>query len=455
MIKNFFTGIFKFIAHYPGILYSVLLILVLPALLYYNAYLTLEALQKNIDYGLQTKALMVENILSNMFSDFFSAPDVLQQKLDKIVSENPEIKDLTVLKEDKGGNFLVLASQNKENIGGKVNNTSLAIAYSKGEPIAELGTVSGERFWNVVNPVFNKITNEKEGLVSISLSLADSDILISRAILRSYIIVFLTILLSLFLILQHTKLFNYVSLSKKLEDLDKMKNDFIRMTTHELRSPIVAVRGYIEILEGDLKDKVEGRQKESLARVSISAKNLNDLVDDILEVSRIEQGRLDFTPERIDAGERIKSILEELKIKADQKKLELIPEIVEGSYFISANSNRFRQVIVNLVENAIKYTITGSVRIRTKVSDVKNLYIIEIKDTGLGISAEGQKRLFEKFYRVRTEKNAGIPGTGLGLWIVKQIVEKMGGEINVESMEGAGTKFTITFPLLIDKKTKT
>ncbi|MCX6760146.1 MAG: HAMP domain-containing sensor histidine kinase, partial [Candidatus Nealsonbacteria bacterium] len=364
MIKSFFTGIFKFIGHYPGILYSVLLILVLPLLLYYNAYLTLEASQKNIDYGLQTKALMVENILSNLFSDFFDRPDILQQKVDKIASENPEIKDLTVLKEDKGGNFLVLASQNKEKVGAKVNSTPLVISYSRGEAIAEMSTVNGERFWNVVNPIFNEETDEKEGMVSISLSLYDSDVLISRAILRSYIIVFLTILLSLFLILQHTKLFNYVSLSKKLVDLDRMKNDFIRMTTHELRSPIVAVRGYIEILETELESKLNDKQGESLQRVKISAKNLNDLVDDILEVSRIEQGRLDFTPEIIDVGARIKGILEELKIKADQKNLELIPEIVEGNYFISANPNRFRQVIVNLVENAIKYTITGSVRIR-------------------------------------------------------------------------------------------
>jgi two-component system phosphate regulon sensor histidine kinase PhoR len=104
--------------------------------------------------------------------------------------------------------------------------------------------------------------------------------------------------------------------------------------------------------------------------------------------------------------------------------------------------------LVNLLENAIKYTFKGNITIRNIIDEGKKRYIIEVQDTGIGISAEDQKRLFEKFYRVKTRETANIPGTGLGLWITKQICEKMNGKIFVESMKGVGTKFTIIFPLI-------
>ncbi|MFH1656783.1 MAG: HAMP domain-containing sensor histidine kinase [Candidatus Nealsonbacteria bacterium] len=452
-MKRFFLKIVVFIKQYPSVLYSFLLILVLPIALYYNTFSVAESFQSDIDRSLQTKALITENILGEFLADFLDNPGEIQKKIDKIITENSEIKGLSILKEEQG-EFTVLASNNSVEIGGKTQDPSFILSFSQDQAIANLAEKNGERVWNVIKPIYDKETGDKKGLIKISLSLEDSDVLITKTIFKSFIIVFVIIILTLFLIFQHTRLFGYVALSKKLQDIDKMKDDFIRMTTHELRSPIVSIRGYIDILEDDLKKTLTGRQKESFEKVKISSKNLNDLISDILEVSRIQQGQLDFNSKIISPSKKINEIIKELTMKAEQKGLSLIAEIDKGNYYINVNPERFRQVLVNLIENSIKYTFEGQISIKTIAEEIKQRYIIEIKDTGVGISAEAQKKLFSRFYRVKTKKTALVPGTGLGLWITKKLCQKMKGEIFVESMEGAGTKFTIIFPLFIKPKNK-
>ena len=444
---KFFSRVFKFIKEYPAVLYSFFLILILPLILYYNTFLAAQSFQENINHNLQTQALMVENILGTFFADVFENPGILQQKIEEIIKDNPEIKNLRIVKESKG-DFQIIASQNPYEIGSKIKDPAFSLSFSQDQTIANLIKRDGERLWNVIRPLYNKETGEKIGLISMALSLQASDTLITQAIFRSYIIVIFAILLSLFLIFQHTRLFGYVSLTKKLQEIDRMKDNFIRMATHELQSPIINIRGYLEVLEEEIGPLLKKEQKEFFYRAKISAKNLSDLIYDILEVSRIEQGRLDFTPQKIFPSKIIAEVVQDLKIKADQKNLHLLLELVKTPYLINVNPNRFRQILTNLIENAIKYTFQGEILVRTFIDENKKRYLIEIKDTGIGISAEDQKRLFEKFYRVKTKETADIPGTGLGLWITKQIIEKMQGQIFVESMKGIGTKFTVIFPLI-------
>lgn len=445
---NFFSRILKFIRQYPSILYSFALILILPSILYYNAFLAAKAFQENIDYNLQTKALIVENIVGTYFSDFFDNSELLQQKIESIIKDNTEINDLRAAIPAPDGEFKIIASQNNYEIGARVKEPSFALSFSQEQTIANLTSKGGERYWNVIKPVYNKETGEKLGLLAMALSLKESDTLITKTIFRSFIIVIVAILLSLFLIFQHTRLFGYVSLTEKLQELDRAKDIFIRMATHELQSPIINIRGYLQALEEEVGASLTQSQKELFKRANLSAKNLSDLVYDILEVSRIEQGRLDFTPQKIVPQEIIAEIVQDLRIKAEQKNLNLISNLKEGSYFINANPNRFRQIVVNLIENAIKYTPKGEIRVKAGSDNAEKRYIIEVKDTGFGISAENQQRLFERFYRVKTRETADIPGTGLGLWISKKLCETMGGKIFIESMKDVGTKFTVVFPLL-------
>lgn len=447
----FFWRVFKFIKQYPAVLYSLFLVVILPLILYYNTFLAAESFQENIDQNLQTKALVVENILGSFLSDIFENPELLQKKIEEISSQNPEIRDLRVAKEKAGGKFEILASQNSYEIGAITKDPSFALSFSQDQTIANLTSKEGERFWSVIRPVYDTERKEKIGLVSMSLSLSQTDKAITQAIFRSYIIVIVAIVLSLVLIFQHTRLFGYVSLTKKLQELDKMKDNFIRMATHELQSPIINIRGYLGAIEEEISASLTKSQEELFYRAKVSAKNLSDLIADILEVSRIEQGRLDLSPQLLAPAEVIIEAVQELDLKAEQKNLKLVLELEEEkkntSYSIRVNPKRLHQILVNLLDNAIKYTLAGKVTVKTQVDLKRKRYIIEVKDTGIGISAENQARLFERFYRVKTRETADIPGTGLGLWIAKELTEKMGGKILIESMKGTGTKFSVIFPL--------
>ena len=435
-----------FIKRNPSLLYSLLLIILIPATLYYNTFSTINSFQKNIDYELQTKALLAESIFTVFAPDILKNPEILQQKIEKIAKENPEITTIKVILPEKE-KFKIIASKDTKEIEKEISTTAIDLAWSQNQTIAHLTAEGRERFWEVVKP-FSDLEGENIGLVSMSMSLRSIDLLVLRTVRNSYIILISAILLSLFLIIYHTQLFKYPILLKKLQEIDRMKDEFLRMALHELQSPIVNIRGYIESLREEITDLATEEQKEYLSRVSLSAKNLSDLIYDMLEVSRIEQGRLDFTPQKISPQKIIDELIKEFTPKANAKGLKLIFQPKEEPYLINVNPHRFKQILTNLIENAIKYTKKGEIEISTWYSEVKKKYFIAIRDTGLGISAEAQKRLFEKFYRVKTRETAVIPGTGLGLWICKEICQRMGGEILLESMEGVGSKFIIFFPFV-------
>ena len=437
---------FDFIKKNPSLLYSLLLIILIPVTLYYNTFSAVSSFQTNLNYELQTKAILAESILSAFISDILENPEILQQKIEKIAKENPEITEIQVILPEKE-KFKIIASKNVEEIGKEISNPAIDFAWSRNQTFVQLTVKEKERFWNVVKPISDP-EGKNIGLVSMSMSLKGIDSLVLETVRNLYIILIVAILLSLFLIIQHTQLFKYPIFFKKLQEIDRMKDEFLRMALHELQSPIVNIRGYIESLREEITDLATEEQKEYLSRVSLSAKNLSDLIYDMLEVSRIEQGRLDFTPQKISPQKIIDELIKEFTPKANAKGLKLIFQPKEEPYLINVNPHRFKQILTNLIENAIKYTKKGEIEISTWYSEVKKKYFIAIRDTGLGISAEAQKRLFEKFYRVKTRETAVIPGTGLGLWICKEICQRMGGEILLESMEGVGSKFIIFFPFV-------
>ena len=437
----------KFIKTYPGILYSLFLIIFIPFVFYFVTLFSVSSFQKNINTTLQTKALLAENILNTFAPDLLSQPNILKKKIEEITRENPEITKLHFIKQENG-EFRIIASQNPQESGTPISDPSLAISWSQNQSIAHETKENGIRFWKVDKPILDPKTAEKLGIVSLALSLEQADSLITRSIHISYAIVIVASILILFLILQHTRLFSFVALYKKLQEVDKMKDEFIRMATHELRSPIINIRGYIEALKEEIEPSLNEKEKEYLQRIDISAKNLGNLIDDILQVSRIQQGRLDITPKRIEPDTVIKEVVGELELKAHGKGLKLSFQSQKEQFYIMVNPNRLREIIFNLIDNAIKYTPTGEIEVQSRGDSVRKKYYITVADTGLGISAQAQTKLFQKFYRVKTRKTAEIPGTGLGLWISKELCQKMGGQIFLESMESKGSKFTLIFPLI-------
>ena len=446
-MTNFFKRGVIFIEKNPAILSSLALIIIIPLLLFFTtAYLT-KNYQRTVDSVLRRKALMAESVFAPYAVEYYKQPSALENRIIWITRVNPEISDFRVYLPSSSDKFKIIASQNKKEQSKEVSLTSLLLSWHKSQAIAFLSREHGVRFWNVVSPFYNG-QKQKVGLIGLAVSLQDVDSVVYNNIRDVYVFLLVSILIILALVIQHTRLFQYAALLRKTRELDKAKDSFMNMAIHELRSPVVNIRGYIDELKNELIEKLSPEEKEDLTRVSISAKRLNDLISDILDVVRIQQGQLSFAPEKILPEEVAKEVIQELKVKAENKNLKLELVTREGSNLpVYLNPNRLREVLFNLVDNAIKYTQKGAIKVTVEGNAIRKKAYISVEDTGIGISAQDRKHIFEKFFRVKSRETADISGTGLGLWIVKQIVQKMKGDILVESIKGVGTKFIVVLPL--------
>lgn len=232
----------------------------------------------------------------------------------------------------------------------------------------------------------------------------------------------------------------------RLYEGDQMKNEFVSIASHELLTPISAIEGYLSMILDEHIGKVDDQARGYLDKVYISSRRLSQLVKDLLSVSRIESGKMTINPQAVNMEKLIMDTTDQLRFIAQKKGLQLNYEAPARELpMVRADPDRVTQVLINLVSNAIKYTPSGSVTIKTARS--RQVLKIEVSDTGLGMSREQRLHLFEKFYRVDAPETVGIVGTGLGLYITKSILERMGGTISVQSVPKRGSSFTITLPI--------
>ena len=226
-----------------------------------------------------------------------------------------------------------------------------------------------------------------------------------------------------------------------LKKLDRIKTDFVSTVSHDLRSPLTAILGYVELI--DRVGSINDTQREFIRRVQTSVHSITDLVDDLLNLGRIEAG-FDTRKEIIQLDQIIRISSEECSARAVEKDLKLIIDLQEQFPPLYGNPIQIRQMIDNLLDNAIKYTLKGVIKIAAKVEGSQ--VILQVIDTGVGIPLVDLPHIFDKFYRA-SNINTLQKGTGLGLSIVKSIVENHQGRIWVDSVINQGTKFTIILPL--------
>jgi two-component system phosphate regulon sensor histidine kinase PhoR len=230
----------------------------------------------------------------------------------------------------------------------------------------------------------------------------------------------------------------------ELKEMDQMKTDLMSMVTHEIRTPLATVRGFAQIL---LKGGIPAeKSSEFLGIINRQSNRLVNLVNDFLDISRIESGRQVITKGPLDINKLVQNAVTDLQPLAGEKDIKLRYKAPATAISeILADRNLIEQALINLVSNGIKYSPKGAwveVALAKENSSVR----IDVKDNGLGIPKEALPRLFEKFYRVRCDDRKDIIGTGLGLSLVKQIVEVHGGAITVQSEHGVGSTFTFTIP---------
>jgi 4-hydroxy-tetrahydrodipicolinate reductase len=228
--------------------------------------------------------------------------------------------------------------------------------------------------------------------------------------------------------------------------VDRMKTEFVSTVSHELRTPLTAIKGYVDLMIGGKTGDLNPIQTEFLGMVQASTRRLTDLINDMLDISRIESGRINVRQETVEFLSVVREAVRMMHNQADARcvTLRLEPPSIPLPP-VRGDRDRIMQVLVNLLSNAIKYTPSGGA-ISVTIEQENSIITTCIADTGIGISAEDQNRLFQKFFRADNSTTREVGGTGLGLAITKAILERMHGTIRVESEVGAGSRFYFTLP---------
>ena len=232
------------------------------------------------------------------------------------------------------------------------------------------------------------------------------------------------------------------------KEIDQMKSDFISLVSHELRTPLTSIIGFVSFILDGKAGAINDRQRNSLARVQRQSKRLAALINDLLDISRIESGRIQMEQESISILEIVTQRLEEIRPQADEKSIQLALTAPESGPQILGDEARMGQVFTNLIGNAIKFTPNNG-EVSVKVEADGNLLHVEVIDTGPGIPPEERQKIFDKFYQLSDISTRQQGGSGLGLSISKSIVEAHGGKLWIDDgNQGKGSNFQFVLPLV-------
>ena len=253
------------------------------------------------------------------------------------------------------------------------------------------------------------------------------------------------------LAIQHARLFRELEeKSRELELASRHKSEFLANMSHELRTPLNAVLGYTELILDSIYGEVPEKIRDVMARIDKSGRHLLGLINDILDLSKIEAGQLALSLADYSMKELVQTVFAAVESLAAEKKLALKVDVAADLPRGRGDERRLSQVLLNLVGNALKFTEAGEVRVKAGLKDGD--FIVSVADTGPGISASDQERIFEAFQQVDTSLTRRKGGTGLGLSIARRIVELHGGRLWVESAPGKGSTFSFTVPVRVERQ---
>jgi signal transduction histidine kinase len=247
--------------------------------------------------------------------------------------------------------------------------------------------------------------------------------------------------------IENVRLFNEIQeKTRQLEIANKHKSDFLANMSHELRTPLNAIIGFSEVLSERMFGEINEKQADYLKDIHESGRHLLSLINDILDLSKIEAGRMDLELSTFDLPAALSNAMTLVRERAQRHRIELSLEVDPRLGAFQADERKFKQIAVNLLSNAVKFTPDGGKVAVSAKMDTTHVEVA-VKDTGIGIAPEDQAAVFEEFKQVGRDYTRKAEGTGLGLTLTKRFVELHGGEVRLESALGQGSTFTVTFPL--------
>jgi signal transduction histidine kinase/ActR/RegA family two-component response regulator len=236
-------------------------------------------------------------------------------------------------------------------------------------------------------------------------------------------------------------------INEELRRLDELKSEFLAMVSHELRTPLTAIVGYSRLLLRQVHGPLTPKQIEQQEAIFRSAQRLTDLINELLDVSRLESGRVELTPRATDARAVVDQAVAVVTVAAQAKRIQIVNAVDAAAPPVHADPERLQQILVNLLSNAVKFTPDGG-RVTVSAGRHKDQIWIEVLDTGVGIPRDELARIWDPFYQVESTLRRRHGGSGLGLTIVRRLVELHGGVVRAESEgENRGSRFTFTLPV--------
>jgi len=234
--------------------------------------------------------------------------------------------------------------------------------------------------------------------------------------------------------------------SEQLEVANRHKSEFLANMSHELRTPLNAIIGFSEVLVEKMFGEVNAKQLDYLNDIHSSGKHLLSLINDILDLSKIEAGRMELDLAEFDLRAALGNAMTLVKERAQRNGVELALEVDAGLGMFRADERKFKQIMLNLLSNAVKFTPAGG-KVSVRARPVDGALEIAVADTGIGIAPEDQEAVFEEFRQVGRDYTKKAEGTGLGLALTRKFVQLHGGAIRLASAPGKGSAFTFTIPI--------
>jgi signal transduction histidine kinase len=449
MIGNFFSSILHKISKikkHPQLFWTLFIACIITVSFIFVAQQFISLAQDSQERLINVR---IESIQNSLF-DFIELDKLQKEKLNESIvnfmNQNETILELNFYIKE-GSEFIVFASSKSDLLETRKAELSPAEIYALNNPENSY-TVKVSKSNNDIYQTYRAIKKDGQvfGLMETVMTLSQADLVLEQKIRNSIILTILILITIILLFFKHSKLIGYISLYEKLKEVEALKDDFISTGSQALYTPLATMRGYSEFLL-EASD-IPKEYKQYVERIDASSKQLALLVKDMLDVTRIEQDRIKFNFEKILIPDFIESLRKDLTFLVEQKGLQYVFEsksLTHSSGMLDKNA--FKQILLNIVGNAAKYTQKGEVKV--SLSNESEKIQIRISDTGIGISEQEKKNLFEKFYRIKNDQTKDVEGMGLGLWLTKQLVEKMEGSIWIESIKDSGTQITIEFKAII------
>ncbi len=429
-----------YVKQHPQLAFVLILLVAFPLLFLYSGQQFLDVGRANQERLQLDRVGVLHDVLASLLTATDFDVVVAGRELAKIADLNQDIVNYSISRGDEAG-LQILVQKTEVDANSDALNTDFyrSAAVDPNESII-FETQSGEELlWNA----YRAVVADDGSLYFIytQTSLRSIDMLFAEREQSAYFSLIFIYAFIIALALWHVQLTDYRYLYISAKKANETKDLFTNMIAHELRAPLTAIRGYATMI-----DERTTNQEERLyaQRVGESAERLLSIVNDLLDVARIQSGKIQVVSEDVDVARIVTAVKDELAISAQEKKITLNFEPPSTPTQARGDAKRLHQVLTNLVSNAIKYTPEGSI---TLSIESKTAYVeVRVQDTGMGISSEDQKKLFAPFFRVASTDVSKITGSGLGMWIAKELVELMGGKIGVESIKGVGTHIVLSVP---------